>query len=344
MLWSLKIPVGVRYMSNIVTEYETVASSRYRDYFYIVPEQGPFYIEGFEASINVNGNVRQLVEDLDFSFALEYIAATRTYGKVVYGAITLHNLEMDGVITYTYKKVEGLPTTNRLNILVKLAEMAYNPRITTWDVVTDYPDFLPPAPHHQDYDTLFGQNAVIDELRAIATAIANRTTTTRLELQSFLDAMGLNDVTRLVHRSGDSMTGPLNLNQDPYENTHAVRKSYVDTTFATKDYVQSEVSNLTDPGGTLSNVLLTTGGYMTGYLHLHEDPVADNQASTKRYVDLKLGYLTLTLQGLENRINALEASNLANRVSSLENNTFTKEEVLRLIGEVTAMYATNGTH
>lgn len=71
---------------------------------------------------------------------------------------------------------------------------------------------------------------------------------------------------QLVSKSGDTMTGPLRLANDPQEPSEAATKQYVDN-------------------GINSSAVLKTGSTMTGMLQLAGDPVLDYHAATKGYID-----------------------------------------------------------
>ncbi|MFP6441737.1 hypothetical protein, partial [Pseudomonas aeruginosa] len=131
----------------------------YGTYNFIVPNFAPFFVDNFSATITENNVTRPLVEDVDFSFALEYVTGTRTVGKVLYGAITLHNLSATGIITLNYQTLGG-DIADRLLVLTRLANMAYNPRTTFFDVLIDTPAAFPPVPHYEDYDNFYGQEEV----------------------------------------------------------------------------------------------------------------------------------------------------------------------------------------
>jgi hypothetical protein len=62
--------------------------------------------------------------------------------------------------------------------------------------------------------------------------------------------------------------------------------------FATKTYVDSAVNGLVIPDPDLTPYLLKSGGTMTGDLVLRGDPVEENEASTKKYVDDRMENVT----------------------------------------------------
>jgi len=80
-----------------------------------------------------------------------------------------------------------------------------------------------------------------------------------------------------VLRSGDAMTGPLELAGNPVSDMQASTKLYTDQQVAA---LQQQVNN---------TVVLRSGSTMSGPLILNADPVAGLGAATKQYVDSQVG-------------------------------------------------------
>lgn len=285
--------------SNLVTgELHTVSGSQFRDYFFIIPQFAPIFTDNFSASITSNGVTRSLVEHIDFSFCLSYETGTRTTGKAMYGGITLHNLEMDGIITINgYQTIGGDQVADRLHILNYLAEKAYNPRTTIWDIVTNVPTAFPPVPHYQDYDDFKGQEAVVEKLEAIRVAIASNSSLTSTKIQEFLDLYFAGTSTFYVRKTGDGMTGPLVLHGDPSLDAHAATKKYVDDHTVSPNYVDSrlsEYSKTSEMNQALDTKISRAGDTMVGPLVVPETPQQSGHATSKAYVDSALSALAAT--------------------------------------------------
>lgn len=218
---------GINPDSRVIDELHTVTEAHFRDYYFIVPNFAPFYVDNFEASIIVNNTERVLVEDVDFSFALPYVTGTRVTGKALYGAITLHNLDLNGIIKLSYQTLGGEHISDRLYVLTYLAEKAYNPRTTIWDLITNAPAAFPPEPHYQDYDDFYGQEEVVQKLGEIRDAIVQNSLSTQEQLNNFFNN-GINLI-NYVNKNGDQMLGSLILASDPVQSLEAATKQYVDT-------------------------------------------------------------------------------------------------------------------
>lgn len=316
---------GVKAENLVKGELHSVNESHFRDYFFLVPNFAPFYVDNFKASIAVNGETRALVEDVDYSFALSYVTGTRTTGKQLYGAITLHNLRLNGIITIEYQTIGGKHMADRLQVLTTLADKAYNPRTTIWELVTDVPDALPPTPHYQDYDTFFGQDKVVDGLHGIVEAIANSSNLTRETIAEFMTSIGIETLEDYVRIAGDRMRGPLFLQREPETLDEATTKRYVDVNYLSKEAYHRDTSlflKQEDLDMNLGGKLSVSGGTMSGFLTLNAAPVNDLHATTKYYVDNLLEQAHERIRELEDQVNNSSSSSV------------TRDEVEAMIGEV----------
>lgn len=318
-------PSGVSPANLVQDELHTVNEAVFRDYNFIVPNFAPFFIDNFEIIYTINGVSRPLVEDVDFSFALSYVTGTRTYGKAMYGGLTLHNLNMNGLLGLRYQTLGGDQVADRLAVLTILADKAYNPRTTIWDIVTNVPNALPPTPHYQDYDEFFGQEEVVTKLGEIRDAIVSNSSLTANEIRSFLENLNSISVNGFLLKSGGQMVGPLLLARPPIESNEAVTKQYVDSNTASSSeltqalstyYTQEEIETK------LESKVNVSGGTMTGPLILNAPPEQDMQAANKSYIDSKV----TTLEG--------ELSDLRSQIGSIGGDYISRTEVEKMIGEI----------
>lgn len=217
--------------NRITQELHSVSEAHFRDYYFIVPNFAPFYPDNFQLSITVNNITTILNEDVDFSFALPYVTGTRVTGKALYGGITLHNLNLNGILSLNYQLLGGNQIADRLQVLTLLADKAYNPKTTIWDILSNTPEAFPPTPHYQDYSQFFGQEALVAKLGEIRDAIIANSSLTQTELQTFLHDIQIASAgnTSAVQKAGDTMLGYLTLVGTPLATNHAATKAYVDS-------------------------------------------------------------------------------------------------------------------
>lgn len=320
---------GVSPLNLIPREVHTVSEAQFRDYYFIVPNFAPFFVDNFKLVLLKDGVEHTLNEDVDWSFAIPYITGTRVTGKQMYGAITLHNLDVDGILFMDYQTIGGDQVCDRLYVLTYLADKAYNPRTTVWDVVTNVPNAFPPVPHYQDYDQFFGQEAVVQKLGEIRDAIAANSSLTAQKVEEFLQLFTGVDMSGYLLTTGDTMTGKLILEQLPTNENDAVPKRYVDDNFVSNSTLSTTMSqyyNQTAIDEALAQKLGLGGGELTGALTLAGDPTADFHAATKKYVDD-------AVTDLQTQID-----NIGDAVTDLTNNGATKEYVDQRLNEIMAFF------
>lgn len=272
----------------IENELHTVNEAHFKDYYFLVPNFAPFYVDNFSLVLSNNGNDIPLVEDVDYSFALQYVTGTRVTGKAMYGAVTLHNLNMNGILKVNYQTLGGDQIADRLVVLTTLADKAYNPRTTIWDILTDVPQALPPSPHYQDYDQFFGQEEMVQMLGQIRDAILTNSSMTSQEISNFFNLLNTGSLSSYVKVAGDTMTGPLTLYSNPIDPLHAATKQYVDGLIANNAQISSLLSNyaLTSYVNQQDALKLNKAGdTMIGALSLNQAPVQPSHAVTKQYAD-----------------------------------------------------------
>lgn len=316
---------GVSPANLVQNELHTASEAQYRDYYFIVPQFAPMFVDNFALVRVLDGVEYPLLEDVDWSFALPYITGTRITGKQMYGAITLHNLELDGILKMKYQTIGGDQVCDRLWVLTYLADKAYNPRTTVWDLITNLPNAFPPVPHYQDYDNFKGQEAVVAALLEIRDAIASNSSLTSEKIEELLELFTGADLKLYIMATGDTMTGALSLNQPPTDPSHAVRKQYVDNNFVANDTLSTTLSNYynqTEIDEAMLQKLGLGGGTLTGALVLAGDPVDAMQAVTKQYVD----------SGFDDIATAISTMNT--QITNLSNGAATKAYVDSRIEEI----------
>jgi hypothetical protein len=163
---------GIASTNFIQNEQHTVTEANYRDYFFIVPIASPFFIDNLKVYLILNNVTTELLEGIGYNLALPFIGASRSIGKMVYGAITLTDSITTGEILISYQTLGGSWVCDQQQVLNVLAEKVYNPRTVTWDEVTNVQETFPPINHTEEYDDVYGQEGVINSLIDIADAIA----------------------------------------------------------------------------------------------------------------------------------------------------------------------------
>ncbi|WP_396190498.1 hypothetical protein [Flavobacterium sp.] len=292
--------------SNLVSgEIHTVSEAQFRDYYFIVPKFAPFFVDNFQLLSIRDGVEYVLTEDVDYSFALPYITGTRVTGKQMYGALTLHNQDLDGILSTRYQTVGGDQVCDRLYVLTYLADKAYNPRTTVWDVVTNVPNAFPPVPHYQDYDDFKGQESLVAILGEIRDAIATNSSLTTEKVEEFLAMFSGSNFSLYVKNTGDTVTGQLLLTQPPSAELAAVNKKYVDDNFVLMGTFNSTMGNYytsVQTDNLLDQKLDKSGGELTGPLVLSGNPTGAMEPVNKSYLETLMTGVYDSLDGLTGQL------------------------------------------
>ena len=164
-------PIGTLPANLIIGETHSVTEANFRDYYLIIPTYAPFFINNLTVHLTVNNVTSLLVEGVDYSLVLFYLAATRSLGIPVYGAISLNNTNVSGQITVNYQTIGNPYIADKQQVLAALATYTYNPRITTWDLITNVQEIWPPNDHNQDASTLDGMFELVTAINNLITTI-----------------------------------------------------------------------------------------------------------------------------------------------------------------------------
>jgi hypothetical protein len=166
-------PQGTLESNKITGEQHIITGVSHRDYHFIVPTYAPFFREGCVViHKDIDNNIRTLVEGLDFYFGFQFIAASRSCAKPIYGGISFLNLELSGLITIEYQTVGGDWTIDPILINEILSNVAVNPRVISWEQVAAVPTLFPVVDHEWNLQDLVGMSEVVDSITGVIDVIS----------------------------------------------------------------------------------------------------------------------------------------------------------------------------
>jgi hypothetical protein len=142
-------------------------------YTFVIPKLAPFFGESMSLSFKtLQGDIRPLVQGVDYYFSHEFIGASRACMHPIYGSITILNTELVGTLIFNqYQTIGGEWTLDAATITALLADQVHNPRTTSWDMVAGYPNVFPPVPHAWNLQDMVGMKDVVDAINRIVDAI-----------------------------------------------------------------------------------------------------------------------------------------------------------------------------
>lgn len=187
-------PTGTATSNRIINERHTINPPDYTDFYFVVPLAGPFFKENLVVRHWPSG--RELIEGVDFVLGYQFLSASRATAKPVYGAISIYDRELTGVLEVTYNTLGGQWTINEVTAAEMLSNATNNPRITTWEQVVEQPATFPVIDHEWDLVDLVGASEVVDALAAIQQAIADGGSGTNVVTQHINDENNPHNVTK----------------------------------------------------------------------------------------------------------------------------------------------------
>ena len=178
-------PTGTASSNLITGEQQILNLPTYENFHFLIPDFAPFFASSMQVSITqLDGTVTPLVEGIDYFCTNLFVVASRGCALPIYGSISFLNLALTGVVSFTYQTLGGIWTISQPEIAQILADTLYNPRVTTWDQVTEQPVTFPPITHTFNLLNLVGAKELMTGLQGISTAISAQTYNTALLTQA----------------------------------------------------------------------------------------------------------------------------------------------------------------
>jgi hypothetical protein len=171
-------PTG-QLLSNLITgEQQILTAANGVDFDFIVPTFAPYFADSLVITVkDANGVVTPLVNGIDYLNSHWFIAASRACSAQIYGSISIMNLNLSGILTLQYQTVGGIWTIDTNSIATILSNATSNPRITSWDEVTNYPISFPSINHQWDLVDMVGMSDLVNGLQSVEDAIRQQQVT-----------------------------------------------------------------------------------------------------------------------------------------------------------------------
>lgn len=253
-------PTGESNDNLIVKESHIISPPDYTDYYFVVPSVGPFFEHNLKVQHWPSGRI--LVNGVDFILSYKFLGASRATAKPVYGAISILDRVLSGVLEVTYQTLGGPWTIDESKAAELLSNVSSNPRRTTWEQVVELPHAFPVIDHEWDLVDMVGASELRDAI--------DRITDTLLD-QGGSGAVGENHAA----------------NRD---NPHQVTKAQVGLgsvdNFATASFTEATDPTVTNRFMTPQRVSQLIDGYIGNRVDSHIGNTENPHAVTKTQVGL----------------------------------------------------------
>jgi len=162
-------PTGKLASNLIPAEQQILTAQNYRDFHLIVPNLAPYFVNSLVITFkDTTGNVRTLVEGVDYVCTHMFHDASLACATPIAGSISFYNTMLAGQIQLKYQTLGGIWTIDTDAIQKILADRLHNPRITTWEQVTEQPVTFPVIDHEWNLVDLVGMSDVVNAINQIS--------------------------------------------------------------------------------------------------------------------------------------------------------------------------------
>ena len=167
-------PFGTYPANQIVNEIHTVvAATGDDDANFIVPNAAPFFMTGLTVKTGPAPTDPALVENVDYYLTHQFVEATQSLNKRIFGSITFVNRLYSGTVYLTYQTLGGPYTLNDYTVVRTLTRSLYAIRVVTWGQIVGVPVAFPPVEHPHHTSDLTGMTDIVAVLELIRQTISS---------------------------------------------------------------------------------------------------------------------------------------------------------------------------
>lgn len=138
-------------------------------FHFFIPKAAPFFLKDIKV-VHVQSG-KELDEGTDWQPGWAFELATRRTLMPVYGAISILDKTLNGTFEIEYRTLGGEYTMDQQTLLEYLMNVAYDPRVTTWESIVDKPLYFNPLEHAFNVDDFVGMDDTVEALDRIRDAI-----------------------------------------------------------------------------------------------------------------------------------------------------------------------------
>lgn len=165
-------PFGT-YPANLITNeiHAVTAPSGNEEANFIVPNAAPFFLDGLVIRTGPAPSDPLLVENTDYFLTHQFVEATQSLNKRIFGSITFVNRLYTGTVYLTYQTLGGPYTLDDYDVVRTLTRSLYAIRVVTWGQIVGVPVAFPPVEHPHHTSDLTGMTEIVQVLELIRQAI-----------------------------------------------------------------------------------------------------------------------------------------------------------------------------
>ena len=134
---------------------------------FLVPNAAPFFLDGLVIRTGPAPTDPVLDENVDYYLTHQFVEATQSLNKRIFGSITFVNQLYTGTVYLTYQTLGGPYTLNDYDVVRQLTNSLYAVRVVTWGQIVGVPVSFPPVTHPHHTSDLTGMTEIVAVLQLI---------------------------------------------------------------------------------------------------------------------------------------------------------------------------------
>jgi len=160
---------GANPANLIQNEIQTLQVPGKDDYYFIIPQAAPFFVDSLEVRNHQTGAL--YVENEDYLVGHWFIEAMDSIGRPIAGSIRFMKRTITGQVRLKYRTIGGNWGFSETQILAELNRKLLNPLVRSWGMIGELPYSFPVMEHDQSIDSLVGSEEIVEALTRLADVI-----------------------------------------------------------------------------------------------------------------------------------------------------------------------------
>ncbi|WDS62259.1 virion structural protein [Pseudomonas phage D6] len=156
-------------LNLIPNEIQTLQVPGKDDYYFIIPQAAPFFVDSLEVRNHQTGALYK--ENEDYLVGHWFVEAMDSIGRPIAGSIRFMKRTITGQVRLKYRTIGGNWGFSETQILAELNRKLLNPLVRSWGMIGELPYSFPVLEHDQSVDSLVGSAQILEALDRLADII-----------------------------------------------------------------------------------------------------------------------------------------------------------------------------
>ena len=155
-------------------ESHALTSTTGSAHYFITPHYAPFFADSLKLGFRgIGGETRILVEGIDYYPCFEFISASVSCKKRIFGGIAFNDSAINGVVDISPYQTLGGGWGNISPVTLEtIAQLGLSPRVASWEQISGLPTIFPPASHSENINDITDVDDLLNAIAALTQEVA----------------------------------------------------------------------------------------------------------------------------------------------------------------------------